>query len=320
MSGVALLLGAGCRGDDAAGAAGVAPDASALPQLVIGTAPEPLTFRSGAGLVEGRTADDSLPRLVLRPRAGDDASARLCSVIAAGVRAPVALPWGMPLDTAVPRLLPASLAGTAVQGVRFVVPGASAVWVFEGVTSNGRHQVSMRWPVRSASAVAVDASEAVIDAALSPRPTVLDSILLTLRDTGGVVPRLPLSDSAALARPVARRAVPLYGDLPIHAVQLSDACPEATFAVPMIARADQLIRIPVQRGDRIDASATVEYGQMRLSFDEIAPVEGEAVGARPTATATAAADGRLTLRVVLITTPKKQRADQTVLLHLARRR
>jgi hypothetical protein len=311
------LLGAACTARERP-----TPPTMALPQFIVRGTPAPLTLTTTSDLVHGRVAGDSAVRLLVRTRTDDAGTARLCGVLAGRVRAPVDLAWGLPLDTAAPRLLWSAIDGRDVQGVRFVVPGERAVWAFEGLTTNGAHRVSLRWPVRGnpSAPVPVGAPDSVIEASLVPRPSALDSLVLGLRDTGVVLATPRLSDSTALTRPVPSRAVPLVSDLPWHHVRLSDACPEATFVIPMIARADQRVRIVVRRGDRIDVSATVEYGAMRLSFDEVALPAPSSPGAIPQASVVAAADGRVTLRVELLTTPKKQRADQAVLLHVARRR
>lgn len=300
---------------------------SPRPTLALVGAPLSLSLTATAEGLVGRAPDDTIVRMIVRPLPHTDDGARLCSAIAAGPRTPTQAPWGLPLDTTAPQLLRRTLSTDAVRGVRFVVPGVQSMWAFEGVTTRSRQQVSVRWPIRSdpATPIPVGAPDSVIERALTPRPRQLDSVVLALRDTATAAretatraTRIEANATQSSLRP--SRAVLLYSDLPVHEIVLSDACPEATFSLPMIARADQLLRIPVERGDRIDAMASVEYGQVRLSFDEVAPGPDAPSSPLARATAVAASDDRLTLRAVLITAPRQQRADQVVLLSLTRRR
>lgn len=271
----------------------------------------------------------------LRPREADDATARLCSVIATDSRAPVALP-GLPLgDTAAPRLAQRVVTDSLVTGVRFVVPGESAAYIFEGFTANGASRISGRVAVASAPGVRVPvgAADSLIEQALMPAPRQLDAELIALRPPanvgggggagapGGTNSAIPFALGDAHAKPRLADAAPVVRDFPLFEVALSEACPDVTVQVPVLARVDQRIRIPVQAGDVISAHAAAEAGAVRVYFEEAGPPPA---GARytevPVADIVASRDGRVTLRVELQVVVRKQRADQQVLIHLARRR
>jgi hypothetical protein len=133
-------------------------------------------------------------------------------------------------------------------------------------------------------------------------------------------PGSPRAESSTLPAPRQVDAVPLVSDLPFHVVALPLACPTATFRVPMIARVEQRLRLPVHAGDELEAFATAEYGTVQVAFEEAGlPSSPSAPGGAPRARVIAARDGTVTLRLLLQVVLKKQRADQDVLLTLTRR-
>ncbi|MCE2902141.1 MAG: hypothetical protein ACK5XT_18050 [Gemmatimonas sp.] len=278
-----------------------------------------VALRSEGAEQRGYAAADSAPRIIVRAADGQDDDARLCSVVASRTRVPVALAWGFPVDSALPRLATRVLVEGDVQGVRFVLPGAESRYVFEGLTRDGVWRVSVRWPVTSdsAQAVPVGAPDSLIERALTPSPLVLDSLVAALRLTEERTVTATRPRAAMVPR--AARAVPVLSDLPVHEVSPTAACPEATVALSALARVDQMVRIPVRAGDVISADAIVENGTVRLAFDEALPrPESRERQSEPHAAIAATVDGRVTLRIRVQVLPRAQAERQTVLLRLVR--
>jgi hypothetical protein len=279
--------------------------------------------REGAGWV-GRVAGDTAPRWVLRPRTDDVATRRLCGFLATGSTIPVALPETWPVDTALPRLLLRALRGDGLNGVRYLTPGADARYWFEGLTRDGAWRVSLRWPVRSdpSRPIPAGAPDSVMAAAIAPAPAALDTLATSVVLPTASRPWRPV----ALATPAQAEegAVILVRDYPDQPLALSGACPQATVVLPVLARVDKRLRIPVRRGDRVVARGSVPEGAVRLSFDE-QPAAADAVARErellrtpvPEAVITAPADGRVTLRVRVLVVPRMQRGAQPVQVTVA---
>lgn len=283
----------------------------------------PATFavvlRSAARGQVGYVAGDSAARLLVRTAERGDDDARLCGLMASRTRAPVPVDWGWPVDSASPRLAPRVLSSGDVQGVRFVLPGTDARYVFEGLTRDGAHRVSVRWPVVNdpARPVPVGAPDSLIEQALVPSPRALDSLVGALRLTRV----LAASDTPTDEPPSVTRAVPVFNDLPLYELVLPEACREATVALAALARVDQRVRIAVRAGDEIRAHAVVANGTVRVAFDEAPPrTESRERQSEPQTRLTAAADGLLTLRVRVQVLPRAQAERQTVLLRVRRDR
>jgi hypothetical protein len=256
--------------------------------------------------------------VVVTPRVADAATARLCGVVATQTRAPVLLPGMAASDSAAPRLAQRVLVDSAIIGVRYLVPGAQAAYVFEGFSRDGAQRVSVRRPVvtRPGVQVPMGAPDSVIEAALAPSPLALDAELQRLRLSAPAAPLAATPDQ----KPALADAVPVVRDFPVFDVSLSEACPDVTVLVPMIARVDQRVRIPVGAGDVVSAYATTESGAVRAWFEETGPPpDGPRYSSVPRATVVASSAGRVTLRVSLQVVVKQQRADQPVLVRLTRR-
>lgn len=277
--------------------------------------------RDSADIVRGVVAGDSSTRLLVRPNPRDDAGSRLCGVIATGTREPAALPWGWPVDSNAPRLAQRIIREGDVQGVRFVVPGTAARYVFEGITRDGSQRVSMQWPVIAdpARPIPVGATDSVVESALQPSVFTLDSLVLALRfDT----PPDTAWPAAPVARPLAdARAVTDVRVFPVHPARLTMACHDVTLALPMLARADHTVKIPLHAGDVITADAGVATGTVRISFDEAPPTaEPTAREGVTHAAIEATTTGEVTLRVRLQVLPRYQLSRQIVLVRLQRTR
>ena len=241
--------------------------------------------------------------------------------MAAASRAPAELPWHWPIDSAAPRLAVRLLAAGDVQGVRFVVPGVRAEYVFEGLSRDGTRLVSLRWPVVDdpTRRVPIGAPDSVVEAALRPSVFAIDSTIGALRFTtppDAAWPTVVVEGALNAAHAVTDDRM-----LPVHRADLSPACPEATLAIPMIARADHTVKIPVAAGDVITADANVSGGTVRIQFDE-APQSGEAGAWQSVTHASiqATQTGQLTLRIGVQVVPRQQSANQTVLLRVQRSR
>ena len=239
----------------------------------------------------------------------------VCAMVAAGAGALARVQHALPIDTTAPWLAVTRLETDALVGTRTLLPGARAIYLFEGVFRGSRRRVSLQWPVVSAQAIPAGAPVAVLEQAITPTAEELDSLVLGLSEEGGweVLAELPP------AAPDPKQATPLVGDLPIHEVRLEAPCTRLTLALPVIARVDKVVRIPVEAGDTITALARLDEGTVRVAFDE-APSAPEPRERRsiPAARVVAGADGRVTLRIRVQVVPRAQATGQLVTLLLDR--
>ena len=243
----------------------------------------------------------------------------VCAMVAAGAGALAQLHHVLPVDTTAPWLAVTRVTSTAVVGTRALLPGAQAVYLFEGLLAGSRRRISLQWPVASAEPIPAGAPDSVIERAIRPTASDLDAVVrgLTEEDharfsgsTGG----RPLGD------PDPARATPLVGTLPVHEVRLDAPCSRVTLALPVLARVDKVVRIPVQAGDTITAMARLDEGTVRLAFDEAPPQpEPRERRSMPQARVVAAANGRVTLRVRVQVVPRAQSTGQLVTLLLDKR-
>lgn len=315
---------AACSNDPAAqrDAAANASSAAVAPLRLTGAVPLGFALDSNAPQQRGMAVPDTAVRLIVRPRERNDADARLCGVLASRSKAQVVLPWGWQVDSAAPRLAVRFVrdgdGDGDVQGVRFVVPGADARYVFEGLTRDGTRQVSMSWPV-TAGPIAVGAADSVIEAALTPSPLALDSIVRALTLGHVTMPPLPAKPADTVVAPL--QAVLNVRPIPVYEANLTPACPVATIAIPSVARVDQLVKLPVDSGDVITADALVTDGEVRLGFDEAGPIpDTRERRSFPHGEIIATAKGEVTLRVRVIVLPKVQAFQQVVYLKLQKSR
>ena len=303
------------------------PGARTPPQLEAAVAPSvpraavAWTWTPGAWL--GRVAGDSAARWRVQPRVDDVATQRLCGFVATGSVMPARLPEGWPVDSTLPRLLVRAVEGADLVGLRYVTPGAQARYWFEGVARSGAWRVSLQWPVTSdpTRPIRATATDAEFEAALSPSLQALDALAVALAwpDAPGWSPGPFLAETEA-----EQGAVILARDYPDQTLALSPACPQASVLLPVLARVDQRLRIPVRQGDLVEARGTVLDGAVRLSFDEAPPAPGADPGERgllrtpvPEAALVAPADGRVTLRVRLLVVPRAQQSAQPVVVTVA---
>lgn len=247
-------------------------------------------------------------------------AARLCGHLVTRSVAAVAIPYGLPIDTTMPPLAVRLVDGDSLSGIRYLVPGAQGYYRFEGVSRDGSRRVSVRWPIASdpARPIPAGAADSLIEAAVTPNPHMLDSAMRSLRLGTSTIQRdlsaLPPADSARAV------AMPLVRDFPDQPFLLSDACPQATILLPVLARVDQKLRVPVRPGDRISARALQAVGTVQLSFDEAPPAATPPAAreARPEASFTASDSGRVTLRVRVQVVPRVQQSEQQLVISVGR--
>jgi len=315
----ALVYGAvvlGCR-DSAPAAARVEVPLSAAPGLPPVLA---LTVVATEARWEARVAGDTAIRLLVTPRGDDRMTARLCGHLVTRSIAAAAIPFGLPIDTTMPALAVRLVDGDSVSGIRYLVPGAQGYYRFEGVSRDGSRRVSVRWPITSnpARPIPAGAADSLIEAAVTPNPYMLDSAMRSMRLGTGTMQRdlsaLPPADSAQAV------AMPLVRDFPDQPFLLSDACPQATILLPVLARVDQKLRVPVRPGDRISARALQGEGTVQLSFDEAPPASTPpaARDAVPEASFIASDSGRVTLRVRVQVVPRVQQSEQSLVISVGR--
>jgi hypothetical protein len=269
---------------------------------------------------EARVAGDSALRVLVTSRRDDRMTARLCGHVVTRSVAASAIPFGLPIDTTMPPLAIRLIEGDSVTGLRYLVPGAQGYYVFEGVSRDGSRRISARWPVTSdpTRPIPAGAADSLIEAAVTPNPYMLDSAMQAMRLGTGTIARdlsaLPPADSAR------GMAMPLVRDFPDQPVLLSDACPQATIVLPVLARVDQKLRVPVEAGDRVHARALQGEGTVQLSFDEAPPPSTPPAlrEAIPEAAFTSPGSGRATLRVRVQVVPRVQKAEQSIVLSVGR--
>jgi hypothetical protein len=274
-----------------------------------------LTLRHDGAAQVGVTIDGNQVRLRTALRTDDEAEARLCSVIIARSRSVASLPFAWPVDSTVPLLVPQLVHGPDVSGYRVVVPGVNSEYRFEGFTIDGSTRVSFRWPVRSGRSVPGDATDSEIEAALTPSPKALDTLVMRLRRsdtasrTGWRGLRLPV-DSVVVARAV--RLAPL---VPLFPVGFTPACGDATFAVSLASAVDKPVRILAANGEEITVHVVTPTGEVSMYFDEQGP--GQAVaGKAVTTTVVAQRTGHVTLRLRYRAAVRVEPARQKVMLRL----
>lgn len=315
----ALACGAavtGCR-DSTPAVSRASMRSSSAPQMPSVLA---LTVLASGTRWEGREAGDTAIRVLVTPRGDDRMTARLCSHVVTRSVAASAIPYGLSIDTTMPPLAIRLVEGDSVTGLRYLVPGAQGYYLYEGVSRDGSRRISVRWPVTSdpTRPIPAGAADSLIEAAVTPNPYMLDSAMRSLRPGTSELTRdlsaLPPADSARAM------AMPLIRDFPDQPFLLNDACPQATVLLPVLARVDQKLRVPVRSGDRVRARALQGEGTVQLSFDEAPPAATppavrEAV---PEAAFTSPDTGRVTLRVRVQVVPRVQKAEQSIVLSVGR--
>ncbi len=279
-----------------------------------------LTMVESNGRWEARVHGDSTVRVLVMPRRGDRMTARLCGHLVTRSVAASAIPFGLPIDTTMPPLAIRLVDGDSVSGLRYLVPGAQGYYRFEGVSRDGSRRVSVRWPVTSdpARPIPAGAADSLVEAAVTPNPYMLDSAMQAMRLGMGAIDQergvLPRADSARAM------AMPLVRDFPDQPFLLSDACTQATILLPVLARIDQKLRVPVHAGDRVTARALQGEGTVQLSFDE-APLDSAPPAVRqaiPEVSYMSPSDGRVTLRVRVQVVPRAQQAEQSLVISVGR--
>lgn len=279
-----------------------------------------LTVVETDGRWEARADSDSTVRILVTTRRDDRMTARLCGHLVTRSVAASAIPFGLPIDTTMPPLAIRLVNGDSVSGLRYLVPGAQGYYLFEGVSRDGSRRISVRWPVTSdpTRPIPAGAADSLIEAAVTPNPYMLDSAMQAMRPGRGAIDRelgaLPPADSARAM------AMPLVRDYPDQPVLLSDACPQATILLPVLARIDQKLRVSVRAGDRVHARALQGEGTVQLSFDEAPPAATRPAvrEAIPEASFTSQRDGRVTLRVRVQVVPRVQPAEQSLVISVGR--
>lgn len=307
---------AACR-EGVPAAARTASDSSAAPIMPAVLA---LTVVATPGRWEARAVGDSAIRLLVTPRGDDRMTARLCGHLVTRSIGAAAIPFGLPIDTTMPPLAIRLIDGDSVSGIRYLVPGAQGTYRFEGVSRDGSRRVSVRWPITSNPARPIPAgvADSLIEAAVTPNPYMLDSAMRSVRLGTSATQRdlsaLPPADSARAV------AMPLVRDFPDQPFLLSDACPQATILLPVLARVDQKLRVPVRPGDRIRARALQGEGTVQLSFDEAPPASTPPAAreAIPEASFIASDSGRVTVRVRVQVVPRVQQAEQSLVISVGR--
>jgi len=275
----------------------------------------PLVLRDTADHQVATATDGGEVRVVTAARVDDAAEARLCGVIVARSRSMETLPFAWPVDSAVPYLVPQLVNGPDVQGYRILVPGRRAEYRFEGFTTDGSTRVSFRWPVRSDRVVPGDAADSEIEAALTPSPRALDSLVMQwrLRTPAAGAPWRGATSSGDEID--SARAVKLVREIPLFPVGFTPPCGEATFRVSLSSGVDKPVRVLVRKGETIAALAATATGKVTIGFDEQGPDATQA-GRAPRASVTAAADGHVTLRLRYNATESTEPGRQEVLVRL----
>lgn len=313
----ALVLVAACDGDSGAHEnAPSAPRPMAAQKIDLpANSAFSLVLRDTADRQEATTVDGSEVRVVTAARVDDAAEARLCGVIVARSRSMETLPFVWSVDSTVPYLAPQLVNGRDVQGYRIVVPGTKAEYRFEGFTIDGSTRVSFRWPVRSERVVPGDAADSDIEAALTPSPRALDSLVMQwrLRTPAAGAPWRGAAASGDEIDPA--RAVKLVREIPLFPVGFTPPCGEATFRVSLSSGVDKPVRVLVRKDETIAALATTPTGKVTIGFDEQGPDATQA-GRAPRASVTAAADGHVTLRLRYNATESTEPGRQEVLVRL----
>ena len=163
--------------------------------------------------------------------------------------------------------------GDSGSGGGYLVTGAQGYYLFEGISHDGSRRISVRWPVTSdpARPIPAGAADSLIEAAVRPSPYGLDSLMQLFRVGTGVGDddrgAFPPADSARAM------AMPLVRDFPDQLLTVTDACPQVTILLPVLARVDYKLRVPVRCGDVVRARALQGEGTVPLSFCLLYPYD-----------------------------------------------
>lgn len=266
-----------------------------------GRAPAPASPTVPDGMVSTAMADDR------------DA-ARLCGYLATRPETPMRFPWPSGADTSATPYLLAYVDGPQVRGVRVVVPGAPARYVFRGVTRDGRRRLSFERPVPGLdSPAAMAAAEGRAPAAL----LALDSLAVTAGvPVDSSLATLPGAWPDSVAEP--DRAVPDLHRLPESRVTLDAACPVATVGTQALPRVDRIFRVAVPAGRTLFVRARGSVHDLLVTLDAPATPDSARTRLRRVAIDSVRVDASRIVAVRVRTVPKArdQRASSFVLVTL----
>lgn len=249
---------------------------------------------------KARPAANALPAGVTVAAMGDDRdAARLCGYLATRPESPMRFPWPAAADTATPALLLGYLDGPEVRGVRVVVPGNPARYVFRGLTTDGRQRITLERPIPELNAPdAIARAEASPPAALAA----LDSAALSI-----AVPSPTLSSPMPGAWPDSTeepdRAVPDLHRLPESRVVLDTACPIATLGTQALPRVDRIFRVEVPAGRTLFVRARGSVHGLVLAIDAPATPDSARTKVRMVAVDSVRVDEARSVAVRLRTVP-----------------
>ena len=255
--------------------------------------------------------------MVGSPLADDRDAARLCGYLATRPESPMRFPWPPGADTSATPMLLGYVDGPLVRGVRLVVPGTPARYVFRGVDRRGHQRLTFERPIDGLSSpAAVAAAEGRAPAAL----LALDSIAATtVPPRGDSTARLSTAWPDSLAEP--DRAVPDLHRLPESRVELDDACPIATLGTQALPRVDRILRVAVPAGRTLHVRARGSTHGLVLTLD--APATPDSARTRVQWLAedsTRVAEARtVTVRVRTVPKPRDTEGSSFVLVSMALR-
>ncbi|MCE2942279.1 MAG: hypothetical protein ACK53A_00915 [Gemmatimonadota bacterium] len=197
------------------------------------------------------------------PMTDDRDAARLCGYLATRPETPMRFPWPSGADSTVTPYLLAYVDGPQVRGVRVVVPGTPARYVFRGVTRDGRQRLSFERPVPG-----LDTPAAM--AAAEGRPPAALLTLDSVAATAGVPvdsSRAPLGAAWPDSASEPDRAVPDLHRLPESRVTLDVACPVATIGTQALPRVDRIFRVEVPAGRTLSVRARGSVHDLLVTLD-----------------------------------------------------
>jgi hypothetical protein len=309
-----MLLLCACTAREAAAPPSASPIRASLGSL--GTSLTPVANDSFSVLVDG----DSTRRLRFSPvSAADAARARLCGYIVAEPTAALRVPLPPGMDTTAPRILLDYLRGSASRGLRYIVPGFRAHYIYAGLTADGRYRIDYRQPVRllptaNGAPPPPDSLTQYIEPSLEQIDAFVHSA--RLRDALPAPPmRGVLPDS--LSEP--ELAVPDIRELPDAPLLFDGACPSATLGTLGIARIERIFRARIPAGHTLHARARSSIGGIVLSVDYPAVPDSARRNVKPVqhVSVVAAEDRDVTLRVLFAPVLRKEPDQAFVTISVA---
>jgi hypothetical protein len=251
--------------------------------------------------------------------AADADRARLCGYLVAEPTAALRVPLPAGMDTTAPRILLDYLRGTASRGLRYIVPGFRAHYIYAGLTADGRYRIDYRQQVRLLpTSDGAPPSPDSLDRYIEPSLEQIDAFVHSAR-LRGANPAPPMQGALPDSLREPELAVPDIRELPDAPLLLDGACPAATLGTLGIARIERIFRARIPAGHTLHARARASIGGLVLSVDYPAVPDSARRNVKPVheLSVVATEDRDVTLRVLFAPVLRKEPNQAFVTMSVA---